>query len=481
MIGLAFPFIHFSQLSRITDYEVNIPLPDSLYASGGLISTDTSSVNADSMFVSFIEPVPLSEEERKAYATLDSTATLEEAFRPTGFLARFIDDEDESGGRQGGRFGQRIPGDLEPGFRFNRVDEFYLGLQYEIRPTDGLRLNAEGGYSTGYKDWSYGAGISHRLFRTGNITNRTGIEYRTGTMSQYRSQLYSAVLVSIPNLLGERDYFNYFRSEEIRITSAFDLRGSDWSAVAGFASGRHRSLSQESSYDLLGRKSRIQINPGIEEGHMNTLDLRLGYRMDEQYNFGVSGLRRVQLEVEYSDGALGSDFDFTTYRADVDWSFPTFFQRRFFPNTLDVKLTAGTFSGDLPLQKMGIIDGSLGHVSPFGALKTRQGLPYMGEQFLMINAEHNFRSIPFEWLGLWGLADRNWGVILFAGAGRTWIGEARKQAILNETGYRVPETAGFHYEAGLSLNGVFGIFRIDFAQRLDESAFLVNVGVARIF
>src|SRR5699024_1445102 len=119
--GLEFPLIRFKQISRITNYRVNVTLPDSLYATYSLFTIDQATINSDSLFAGSLEVVPLSSAEEEAYATIDSTATLEEAFKPTGFLARLADDEDDnSGGFEFFEFTSHIPGSLTPNLRFNR-------------------------------------------------------------------------------------------------------------------------------------------------------------------------------------------------------------------------------------------------------------------------------------------------------------------------------------------------------------------------
>ena len=52
------------------------------------------------------------------------------------------------------------------------------------------------------------------------------------------------------------------------------------------------------------------------------------------------------------------------------------------------------------------VDGSLGFFRPFGGLRTLDGYPYEGEKYLGLFWEHNFRTVPFEILGLRGLARR---------------------------------------------------------------------------
>ena len=101
MAGLRFPAARFSSLTRLDDYEVNADLPDSLYAGeAGCCASTTAAVARDSTFAGLADKVPLSEREREAYATIDSTLRLERAFRPTGFLARrLLPDMGEEDGK----------------------------------------------------------------------------------------------------------------------------------------------------------------------------------------------------------------------------------------------------------------------------------------------------------------------------------------------------------------------------------------------
>src|SRR5699024_3073120 len=92
MVGLHFPAMNFNQLISISNYKINIPLPDSLYASDDTEQFQTINIPRDSVSdVLSIKPIPLSHEEHHAYATIDSSETLEKTFAPTGFLARLID------------------------------------------------------------------------------------------------------------------------------------------------------------------------------------------------------------------------------------------------------------------------------------------------------------------------------------------------------------------------------------------------------
>ncbi|MCW9705236.1 DUF5686 and carboxypeptidase-like regulatory domain-containing protein [Fodinibius salsisoli] len=484
LIGLNFPRINFKQLSRITNYQVNTDLPDSLYQQDDTFSIDSLTVQSDSLIARQASTVPLSEDEEEAYATLDSTATLEKAFKPSGFLARYIDDDEEeeekdSSSGNGFRPFKYIPGSITPDGRYNRVDELFLGLKYKVEPLDRLILRGNGGYSTGYEQWSYGGGLSVEWLQEGPLESTVGWQYSARTSTRYTSHIYSPYFTIIPNLLGNTGYFDYYRSEGYRAFSKWELPGKELAFEIGFNSEEHQSLPTTTAYDLLGRNGNYRFNPAINEGRLNALNFVTGYNLDEAYNFGVTGQKYIRFEVEHSSDALGSDFNFSRYETRLAWSFSTFYKRRLLPNTLDVGVKAGTFSGDLPYQKLGIIDGAIGPLGPYGILRAARGRPYEGEQYVAFHAEHNFRTIPFEAIGLKPLVDRDIGLILFAGAAKTWGPDTIPQQSMD--GYALHGTNGTHWEAGASLNGILGLFRVDFAARIDQPTLLINIGVARLF
>lgn len=480
MVGLDFPMIKFKQVSRITNYNVNTSLPDSLYQEDDLFTVDSATVQSDSLITEQLDVVPLSLEEEEAYATVDSASTLEEAFKPSGFLADLIEDEDDD---SPGTFSflDDMPGNLSPDGRYNRVDKVFVGLKYSIDPIDWLELRAKGGYSTGYDEWNYGGGLTIQWLNQGSVRSSVGWDYAAETATSYSSHIYNPYYAIIPNFTGNRGYFNYYRSEGFRVFSQFRYPVKDLSATVGFRSQNHHSLNTNTAYDLFSADN-YRPNPPINPGKMQSVDFITGYNIDESYNFGVVSQNYIRFEIEHSSDLLGSDFNFTRYETRLSWSFPTFYQRRFLSNTLDINLKAGTFSGELPAQKLGIVDVSIGKTSPYGVMKAARGRPYKGEQYVSLNLEHNFRTIPFEAIGLQPVVERNIGLILFGGAARTWPDwESQTADALDPLAYQPRGTNGIHWEAGASLNSILGLFRVDFAARLDEPAFLISVGVARLF
>ena len=85
---LSFPPIVVDQVSRFTDYQLNIVLADSLFEEGWRLQVDSLAVASDEGFQREGVVVPLNPEETIAYASIDSTHTLREAYEMQGPLGR---------------------------------------------------------------------------------------------------------------------------------------------------------------------------------------------------------------------------------------------------------------------------------------------------------------------------------------------------------------------------------------------------------
>ena len=152
---LAFPKAVFSKISRISNYEINIEVTDEIY------KIDTSSVSPKKLpsslkdqknFKNF-EKVPLTEKESQVYTNPDTNLTLIKSFRPSGPLASFMiarENELEKGLREEGGYSPIAKkGRLGYQARYNRVEEFNMGVNYEYPLTNSLLINIGGGYQTG--------------------------------------------------------------------------------------------------------------------------------------------------------------------------------------------------------------------------------------------------------------------------------------------------------------------------------------------
>jgi len=188
--------------------------------------------------------------------------------------------------------------------------------------------------------------------------------------------------------------------------------------------------------------------------------------------FGATPNRRFALSFEHSAEWMGSDFDFSKLHMEADWHQPTFQQRRWVPNALDLRAVAGAHWGRLPVQRFGALDVAMGPLSPYGTLRGMSGHPYVGESYLGVVAEHNFRTTPFELLGLWPLVQRGFGLLVYGGYGQTWISTERRAALpLVPRWTRTP-----HKELGTSLS-LYHMVRIDLTRRIDPADWAIGVSI----
>ncbi len=197
MVGLRFPTLKTDQISRLTNYRINVPLPDSLYRTSDLLSVDSVAVQNDSLLARDGVVVPLTPTEEVAYETIDSTLTLYKAFKPSGFLVRWIKDPAKNR--------KKSPSNLDlkarPQAWYNRVDAAHLGLRLKLHSQKKrLTLGATGAYNTGIKRWSYGGDLSLGWGKKGRGLLK--LTYLKGSDTRYKSDLYTRFDTSFQPLFG---------------------------------------------------------------------------------------------------------------------------------------------------------------------------------------------------------------------------------------------------------------------------------------
>jgi len=240
-----------------------------------------------------------------------------------------------------------------------------------------------------------------------------------------------------------------------------------------FNSEDNSSITRKFNCRILNKNYTQRLNPTIDDGRLNSIKLKFIY--DEAYNdpkmektFGDK-TDKIELQIEHSSPKyLDSDFDFTQFRFLWDYRFTTFFKRRPDHNYLRTRIETCTYTGTLPLQRFSAIDGSIFSYSHFGIFKTLINKPQEGEKKFGIFWEHNFKSIPFEILGLKYFARNKYEFIVHGASGRTWIGDERLNKI-NKI-YKFSYRDEFHHELGISVMMKFKFF----SARLDGTRNLNN-------
>lgn len=457
-LGFKLPRIGFKQTSVITNYQINVQLPDSIFRKSRL-TIDSSAAKYDSVFWASTAILPLNLQERQAYATLDSTQKLEVQFRPTGVTATL-------GGEAGTVAGLFLKFfDLS----FNRVEGLHLGARYEGEDLHPV-ITLQGGFSYGISDraskYLLGATVFSSRTRAlgfgGNVYRRID--------SRPDGGYYGPLFNTVTALLGKNDYNDYFQAEGwslfVRGTASKKLRGK-----LSFVSEDHHSASRRTNFSFIYPSRSYRDNPMIENGTCRAIRADLSFG-EEPVALDLISRDLLELSVERSTPSIAaSGFDYTRYSATGTLIFPTFGEAFLFRPYFKVRVTAGGSTGVLPAQRWFSVDSRSSAVGPFGVLRTAGVKEYYGTGLIAITAEHNFRSLPFLALGLPFLYEPGVELLVHGGAARTWSTAGRVANVTN----------GWEGEIGVGLGRIMDLFRIDGSWRLTGSKMLcVTAGISSI-
>jgi hypothetical protein len=444
--GFSIPPIGFDQTSMLSDYVINTAIPDSIFRKPRLTVDSTARVY-DSTFWTKNEVLPLSPEEKVAYASLDSTNTLAVQFRPGGVTATL-------GGDAGG-----IASVLEYlDVSFNRVEGLHLGGYYEnerVLPVLGIDAGAAYGFSDKRMKYHLGATVftstEHRLGFGAEVYRK--MDHRPGEES------YGPLVNSLTALLAKNDYHDYHEAEGWRSFIRYSS-GRKLTAQFTLISEDHRAVQNTTDYSFFARSRSYRDNPLVPEGTLRgfKVEARIG---NPPAPLGLVPQNELTLSVEHSTPSLlSSSYDFTRYEGRATLVIPTFSPGLLFRPDIMLMVSAGDTRGtDVPIQRLFNLESASSGYGPSGVMRSMDVKEYGGTGYLAFHAEHNFRSLPFLALGIPFLYENNIEFIVHGGAARTW-----------SSGRTVnPYQTGWFSEIGFGFNRIFDVLRADLSWRLNEA------------
>ncbi len=449
------PRIGFDQTSILYSYEVNAAIPDSLFERSVQIVELPEAATIDSTFWKQNEVLPLTGDEEYAYATLDSTKTLERQFAPPGFDLEAGDGQVSLiGGRGGDAVGTLLSG-LDSWY--NRVEGTHIGYRVDVDSIAGpVNLFARGGIGLSSDLWTWEVNLSSSLGRRRGI--RFGFWYYDHIAESPDAGFYPTILNTITTLLAKDDYPDYYRSRGWRSELGLG-RGTRPRLDLYFARERHRSLPIETNYSLFQRSQPSRLNPLAEEGELDRLGARVRIGQPENEAAGVITARGIGLWAERGSGTVaGEDRTWTRVDGVVSYALNTVTGRFMFSPQLVLRLAGGWSEGGLPSQLRGSPETAMGIYGPLGTLRGARPRELAGDRYVVLTAEHNFRNLPFLLLGLRGLSEKGLEVLIHGGIARAWR---------DQPGADLAIPADRPYlEAGFGLGRVLEMVRIDLTRRL---------------
>ncbi len=467
MTGLDFPKMRFYQMVSLDEYHINIDLPDSLYADKAPQRLDSTAARMETG-VDSLRAIPLTVREMDSYIAIDSSKTVQQAFKPRGFLSPLIEFETETSASDSAvsKKDARLSYRINPQLRFNRVDKFHLGMKaiLEKKPWSLAGMLA---YKNGPKRWSGGLDVSI------HIKNALGVvlTYTDDSVPILPSPSYSGIFTALSSLAGFHDYHDYYWRRGYGFALQTGWGDGDFALTIGLHRHEQTSLEKTNDYDLFRQGITRVANPQIEEGIHTAfqLEVELG---DRQTYTGIRGQKGFTLSLQKATpNFLQGDFDYTRLNVVLDWRFTTFLKRRFMPMVLDIRIAGGTHWGTLPAQMTSGVHGSLKLFTPFGVLRTWQNQPLYSNDYIGLFWEHDFRTVPFELIGIDWLVKRGTGIVVHAAH--------VKHRKFDFGGVEKMPYSHYH-EYGFSINNILPFVRLDFMQRLNPRDLYFGIGLAKI-
>lgn len=266
-------------VSDSTADDDTVAAPDAETIAVDSIRVESPQADPDSLFALNSNVVPLTEREKEAYSTIDSTLTGEKAFKPKGFLVRLM-DSDKKKKIQKEKSGvskalSKVFSGFTPRIRHNRVDAYHLGLKYKRSIKKSLTFLLTGAYKTGLKRWFYGGEVTYYpgKEKKGSIV----LSSKTVTDTRYHSDNYPVWLNSFQTLSGRDDYFDYFRNDKSSVQAGYRFNKLKAKVTAGLNFEHHSSLSKTTDYTLLGSVKKQRENPPVQVGQLRSVELSLTY------------------------------------------------------------------------------------------------------------------------------------------------------------------------------------------------------------
>lgn len=446
ILGLRVPRVGLEITSAIFEYELNEAIPDSILALPKL-SVDSSATPFDSLAWSEQEIVPLTAEENNAYAELDSSESLEKQFQSEGILS--------------GLDGDGLSWLRYVDARFTRVEGFFFGGKFAGPIGSKIKHRLSGGYGFSDERFSFDAGIE---WRAGKAYPLTLDVYRT--MDHVPDGgYYGSSAISLMALIDKNDYRDYFLSSGGKIGVGFTAEQID--ARVRFISEQHRSVQNATTYSLFGGGKSFRPNPDVKEGTTRSVEIKFRAG-DEATILDFVTRDAVELSVERSSKQFGSDFGYWRYHAMATASLQTFAKSLLFSPFVRVRVEGGLVRGDVIPQRLFTLDSRASGYAPFGVLKGSGVKEFVGDRYVMVQVEHNFRSLPFLIINAPYFFRNHIELVVHAAVARAWHGE-------------VDLTQGLYAEAGVGLSRILEVLRFDASYRFKGRRVFLSFGTSNLF
>ena len=465
--------ISTNTIDVFTEYKINPAIPDSVFKLQSSLTKDEHDTTRKFLIkpetltraqIDSLRPIPLTLSEEKAYRDLDSSKKFITQLKFGGVFGGLAEDAvKKEGNKSSGGGVWSYLGDGAKYLRFvkfddNRVNGISLGGLYDNLVLGNASFSGWASYTFGRKQAEGGISASYAFPKL--FVNKIEVEYFNGAKNTQMLNPYVPILNTANVLLGFEDQHNYLLSKQFKISlqSGFRL---PFNLKTDLIFEKQYSLS-EMKYQSILRKNRIvRANPLIQDGNDNRISfgIKLGKNPQEFQAKAESGM---VLQLDISNPLLGSDFNYKRVRFISQIVAKTFFKELLIAPYLQVGIEGGAVLGEFGAQHSITPNVALNIYAPFQSFKGLSPYEFNGDKMFALHCEHNWRTIPFQSVGLDFLTDLNIDAITGFSLLKNW----------NEKNfYSTRSDKKVYWEAYLGFGKILGVGRIDFCYTSDKAFF----------
>lgn len=375
----------FEHAASVSDYRLDPGLPKSTFGDVQIEVADGAD-DYDSAAWYARQAIPLTTEEVRAYQRIDS---LEQVPTPlthkltmgaVGVAALLLGAESDF-------------------FRFNRVEDVYLGLGAKFSPISSIDVRVKAGYAFGTDLVEHEIGADY--YSRHPLRPAIGFDYRLRTVPRASMTTPRAYNPSTLALLAQLDPFNYYRTQDLEVRASFKPLQYNRLMLL-YHDEAQRSEGMNTRYQMFPRDREVRDNPAIADGELRSLEARWTY--DSRPLYRQEGRDRLLDATEFtlvtasaewaSPDLIDNDFSFTRFSLALRHR-----RQSFGLGITSVQVQAGFSGGELPPQRYFAADFGKEIFFNRGAFQTFDEQTFGGDRAASVTLYHNFRRLLFTRLG----------------------------------------------------------------------------------
>ena len=455
LIGL--DFIEHNSINSITEYKINSVIPDSIqesktYKSYGIKSDSTKNkpIELTRDQINELRPIPLTKNEISAYEYLDSTKTIEKIIKVKGALAGLVSELNSKKDTTENFLSMAI-GYISKYLYLsnNRVSGIVLGPKFNVNLVNkNMFLEFESGYSSLRKKAEGELKIKYILkdFYINDFNFSIFNRPKHSQLFTPHKNIFNSAAVTF----GFEDQFNYYLSSGFRIALTKNIN-KELSLQVSYESEQQKTMSEHKYQSVFNSQRTSRVNSAIEDATDRFISMNFLYGRNPAEIQLIPGNGLI-MQFDISNPLFNSKFNYKKIMVKGQIYSKTFYDELFVSPYFNLIIDCGLITGNYGPQHLIAPSTALGFFAPPGVFKSLTPYSFIGTEMIALHAEHNWRTIPFQAIGLNFISDLFLDFITGGSVLKVW----------NNSGFFPSQKSDKPYwELYTSISRILSLFRID--------------------